>query len=130
MRWSRLIEVVHTSLAPSPVGPYSQAVKAGCFLFVSGQIPIDPLTGELIKDDFSEEVRRVLLNLKAVVEAAGAGLDRIVKVTVYLTDLRLAQEFNRIYAEFFGSFRPSRSLVEVSGLPRGARVEIEAVAYL
>lgn len=105
-------------------------MRAGCFLFVSGQIPIDPSTGELVKNDFSEEVRRALLNLKAILEAAGAGLDKVVKVTVYLTDLGLAQELNKVYAEFFGSSKPSRSLVEVSGLPRGARVEIEAVAYL
>ncbi|MEM1873158.1 MAG: RidA family protein [Acidilobaceae archaeon] len=119
-----------TPHAPRPVGPYSQAVRAGCLLFVSGQLPIDPSTGELISGDFAEEARRALSNVKSIVEAAGARLDRVVKVTVYLTDLKLAGEFNRVYEEFFGEHKPSRSLVGVSGLPRGARVEVEAVAYL
>lgn len=128
--WLELVKPIATPDAPAPVGPYSQAVRAGCFLFVSGQIPLDPSTGELVRGDFAEEARRALLNLKAIVEASGASLDRVVKVTVFLADLSLAGEFNRVYEELFREHKPSRSLVGVSGLPRGARVEVEAIAYL
>lgn len=122
--------IVSTPLAPRPVGPYSQGVVAGGWLFVSGQIPIDPETGELVAGDFREQTRRVLENLKAVVEAAGASLGDVVKVTVYLTDISRFQEFNEVYREYFPREPPARVVVQVAGLPKGAELEVEAIAYL
>jgi len=124
------IEYVYTDRAPKPIGPYSQAVKAGCFLFVSGQIPLDPSTGEPVSGDFKEKVRRALENLKAIVEAAGGSLDRVVKVAVFIRDISKFQEFNEVYAQYFKDRRPARSVVEVSALPRNSEVEIEAIVYL
>ena len=124
-------EAVYTDKAPRPVGPYSQAVLAGgCFLFVSGQIPIDPSTGELVEGSFEEKARRALDNVKAIVEAAGGSMDDIVKVTVYVTDIGKFAEFNRIYSEYFKSPPPARAVVEVRRLPLGAELEVEAIAYL
>jgi 2-iminobutanoate/2-iminopropanoate deaminase len=122
--------IVSTPKAPKPVGPYSQGVVAGCFLFISGQIPIDPETGRMVDGSFEDRVRRALENLKAIVEASGGTLDSIVKVTVYLTDISLFERFNRVYQEFFPREPPARAVVEVSKLPRGADVEVEAIAYL
>jgi len=122
--------VVYTPRAPKPIGPYSQGVIAGCFLFVAGQIPLDPETGSLVEGDFKARVRRVLENVKAVVEAAGGSLRDVVKVTVYLRDIRLFQEFNEVYSEYFRENPPARAVVEVSSLPRGSDVEVEAIAYL
>ena len=124
------MRVVETDKAPKPIGPYSQGLVAGCFLFVSGQIPLDPKTNELVKGDFKDRARRALQNVKAIVEAAGASLRSVVKVTVYLRDLSLFEEFNAVYREFFGDHAPARAVVEVSRLPRGADVEIEAIAYV
>lgn len=124
------MEYVRSPLAPAPVGPYSQAVKAGCFLFISGQIPLDPQTGSMIEGDFKAKVRRAMDNVKAIVEAAGGTMDKIVKVTVFLKDVSLFKEFNEVYASYFSSARPARSTVEVSSLPRGAEIEVEAIAYL
>ncbi len=124
-------EAIYTDKAPRPVGPYSQGVVAGgCILFVSGQIPIDPETGELVKGSFEEQARRALENLKAVVEAAGGSMDDLVKVTVYITDMDRFGEFNKIYSEYFRSAPPARAVVEVSRLPLGVPIEIEAIAYL
>ena len=122
--------IVYTSRAPKPVGPYSQGVVAGCFLFVSGQIPLDPETGEIVKGEFEDRVRRVLENVKAIVEAAGASLRDVVKVTVYLRDIGLFDRFNRVYQEFFREDPPARVVVEVSNLPKGVDVEVEAIAYV
>ena len=122
--------VVVTPKAPKPVGPYSQGVVAGCFLFVSGQIPLDPETGELVKGSFEDRVRRVLENVKAVVEAAGGTLRDVVKVTVYLRDIGLFERFNRVYAEYFPEEPPARVVVEVSRLPKDVDLEVEAIAYL
>ena len=126
-----VLRSVETSGAPKPVGPYSQGIVAGCLLFVSGQIPIDPGTGELVKGDFKAAARRALENVKAVVEASGASLRDVVKVTVYISDIARFREFNEVYAEFF-SFdpKPARAVVQVAALPLGADVEVEAVAYL
>jgi 2-iminobutanoate/2-iminopropanoate deaminase len=124
------IEAVYTDKAPRPVGPYSQGIVAGNFLFISGQIPIDPRTGKLVEGSFEDKVKRVLENLKAIVEAAGGTLDNIVKVTVYMKDIKKFQEFNKIYSEYFKGRPPARVVVEVSNLPLGADVEIEAIAYL
>jgi len=119
---------VHTEAAPKAIGPYSQGVIAGGLVFVSGQIPLDPASGELVAGDFVTEVERVLANLDAVLAAAGSARTRVLKVTVFLTDIALFSTLNETYARFFGAHRPARAVVEVSALPRGARVEMEAVA--
>ena len=122
-------EEVRTVAAPAPVGPYSQAIRAGDWLFASGQIPLDPATGKLVTGEIEDEARRVLLNLAAVLAAAGSGFDRVVKTTVYLTDLSLFPRVNAIYAEFFSAApAPARVTVGVASLPLGARVEIDAIA--
>jgi len=121
------MERVATDDAPAAVGPYSQAVKAGGLVFVSGQIPLTP-SGEMVKGGIAEQVRQALANLRAVLSAAGSGLDRVVQVTVYLTDMDAFEELNRVYAEFFEEPYPARAVVEVSRLPKGAQVEVAAVA--
>ena len=123
-------QVVRTDAAPAAVGPYSQAVAVDGWLWVSGQIPLDPATGELVTGDIEAATRRVLDNLKAVVEAAGAGLDQAVRVTIYLTDLGRFETVNSIYAEYFTDSPPARACVEVSRLPKGAEVEMDAVVRL
>jgi len=122
--------VIYTPKAPKPVGPYSQGIIAGNYLFVSGQIPIDPETGEVIKGDFKTQVRRVLENIKAIVEASGASMKDVVKVTVYLKDINKFQEFNEVYKEYFKEEPPARSVVEVSNLPKNVEVEIDVIAYI
>ncbi|MHA1589690.1 MAG: RidA family protein [Candidatus Njordarchaeales archaeon] len=124
-----MAQVIYTEKAPKPVGPYSQAIKAGPFLFISGQIPIDPSTNEIIKGDIVAQTRRVLENIKAILEAAGYSLKDVVSVTVYLRDLTLFNEFNKVYAEYFQENPPTRTTVEVSNLPKGVLVEINAIAY-
>ena len=121
-------EIVYTERAPEPVGPYSQAVKVGNWLYVSGQIPIDPGTGELVTGPFELQVRTVLDNLTHILEKAQSNLDRVVKVTIFLTDMALFGEFNTIYAQYFGGSRPARSCVAVNRLPKDVPLEIEAVA--
>ncbi len=122
------MKTVNTPEAPAAVGPYSQAVTSGGFVFTSGQIPLDPADGEPVPGGFEAEVRRALENLDAVLRAAGTHRSRVVKVTVFLTDMGRFGVFNGVYEEFFGPHRPARSVVEVAALPRGARVELEAVA--
>ena len=121
---------VKTSKAPMPIGPYSQAIKIGDLIFVSGQIPIDPETGQLINEPFSKAVETVLNNIKSIIEAAGASMKDVVKVTVFIKDLSKAQEFNEIYKKFFEEPYPARSFVEVKSLPRDAVIEIEAIAVV
>ena len=121
-------EVVTTGKAPRAIGPYEQAIKINGFLFTSGQIAIDPATGKLIEGDISVQTRRVLENLKAVLEAGGSSLDQVVKATVYLTDLSTFSKMNEIYAEYLGHVKPARSTVGVASLPLGASVEIDLVA--
>ena len=123
-------KAVKTGSAPGAIGPYSQAIAAGGFLFVSGQIPLDPGTGRLVEGGIGEQVGRVLENLKAVLQAGGAGMETVVRTTVYLTDLSEFPQMNEIYARYFGSDPPARTTVQVSALPRGARVEIDAIAVL
>lgn len=121
--------IVSTELAPQAVGPYSQAVVADGYVFTSGQIPCYPQDGELLEGSVADQTRLVLDNLRAVLEAAGSGLDKVVKTTVFLIDMDSFSEMNRVFAEYFpeGS-RPARSTVQVSRLPKGAAVEIEAIA--
>ena len=119
---------VQTNHAPAAIGPYSQAIKAGGLVFVSGQIPIDPETGEFVAGGIAEQTERVLKNLAAVLEAAGSGLDRVVKTTVFLADMKEFSGMNEVYATFFPSPPPARATVAAAGLPRDARVEIEAIA--
>ncbi len=120
---------VRTEGAPAPVGPYSQAIRSGDWVFASGQIPLDPTTGELVQGEIEDETRQVLGNLQAVLEAAGSGLDRVVKATVYLTDLGLFPRVNAVYAEAFETLpAPARVTVGVAALPLGASVEIDAIA--
>jgi 2-iminobutanoate/2-iminopropanoate deaminase len=125
-----LKKVVFTEKAPKPIGPYSQAVCVNGWLFISGQIPIDPATGEFVKGDFKAQVERVLENIKAIVEAAGGTLDNIVKVTVFLRDIAKFAEFNEVYSRYFPSNPPARSAIGVAALPRGAEVEVEVIAYI
>lgn len=113
---------------PPAVGPYSPAVSAGGFLFVSGQIPINPKTGQLVKDSFDNQVRQTLENLKSVIESAKLTLDDVVKVTIFLADLARFNELNTIYEEYFGESKPARACVQAAALPKGVDVEIEAIA--
>ncbi|HZC35183.1 MAG TPA: RidA family protein [Chthoniobacterales bacterium] len=114
--------------APPALGPYSQAIGAGPFVFCSGQVPILAATGELISQDLAEQTKQALLNLGAVLQSAGLSYANIVKTTVFLTDLSRFADMNAVYAKFFQDDPPARSTFEVSGLPRGAKVEIEAIA--
>jgi 2-iminobutanoate/2-iminopropanoate deaminase len=123
-------EPVKTDAAPEAIGPYSQAIRAGELLFISGQIPLDPSTGELVKQDAPGQARRCLENLAAVCEAAGASLQDAARLTVYLTDMNDFQRVNEAYAEFFEGDPPARVAVQVAALPRGADVEIDAIVAL
>ena len=123
-------EIVKTIEAPAAIGPYSQAIKAGGMVFLSGQIPLDPKSGEMVAGDIQVQTRQVLANLKAVLTAAGGSLDRVVKTTVFLTSMDDFPKMNEVYGEFFSTAPPARSTVEVRRLPRGAAVEIEAIALL
>ena len=122
-------QIISTKNAPAAIGPYSQAVSAGNLIYTSGQIPIDPASGEIVSGGLAEQTRQVLYNLKAVLESAGSGLNSVIKTTVFLKDLDNFVEMNAVYSEFFSANAyPARSAVEVSGLPKGALVEIEAVS--
>ena len=121
-------EIVATKSAPQAIGPYSQAVKAGGFVFLSGQIPIDPATGNLVDGDIQVQTRRVMQNLGAVLEAAGSSFERVVRTTIYLADLGDFAKVNETYGSFFPKDPPARATVQVAALPKGARVEIDVVA--
>lgn len=123
-------EPIQTEHAPAAIGPYSQAIKAGGFVFVSGQIPTDPKTGEFVSGGIAEQTDRVLRNLAAVLEAAGSSLGQVVKTTVFLADMKEFSPMNEVYGTFFSGAPPARATVAAAGLPKGARVEIEAVALL
>lgn len=121
-------KIVSTPEAPAAVGAYSQAVVANGFVYCSGQVPLDPESGELVGGSVADQTRRCLENLSAVLRAAGASLDDVVKVTAFLLDMGDFPEFNEAYGEFFGDEPPARATVAVAGLPKGAQVEIECIA--
>lgn len=125
-----LRQQVQTKNAPAAIGPYSQAIKANGFVYVSGQIAINPETGEFLAGGVAEQTERVLKNVAAVLEAAGSSLDQVVKTTVFLADMKEFSEMNEVYATFFTGPPPARATVAAAGLPRDARVEIEAVALV
>ena len=121
-------EIVNTKDAPAALGPYSQAIKAADLVFISGQIPLDPASGEIAGDSIEAQTERVMKNLEAVLKAAGSDLDKVIKTTIYLTDLSDFAVVNEIYGNYFNDSPPARATVEVSGLPKGVKVEIDAIA--
>lgn len=123
-------EIISTENAPSAIGPYSQAVKAGNMVFCSGQIPIDTATGEFVSNDVAEQTEQVLKNLSAVLAAAGSSLNNVVKTTVFLADMNDFAAMNEVYAKFFSENKPARATVQAARLPRDARVEIECIALV
>jgi 2-iminobutanoate/2-iminopropanoate deaminase len=124
------MDAVSTKEAPAAIGPYSQAIKAGGFLFASGQIPLDPATGQLVHGGVAEQAHRVLKNLGAVLAAAGISYDRVVKTTVYLADMGDFAAFNEVYATYFPAPAPARATIQAARLPRDVRIEIDLVAHL
>jgi len=124
-----MVEYVFTDRAPKPIGPYSQAVIAGNFVFLSGQIPIDPKTGEIVDGGIRDQTRRVLENIKAILEEAGCSLNDVVSVTVFLKDLSHFNDFNEVYSYYFSENRPARSTIQAAALPKNVLVEIAAIAY-
>ncbi len=123
-------KIIQTEKAPKAIGPYSQAVQIANLIFTAGQIGLDPQTGELVGADIENQTRQVLINLKNILEAAGSSLSHVVKTTVFLQDMSEFPRMNAVYAEFFPQNPPARSTVAVAALPKGARVEIEAIALL
>ncbi len=121
-------EIIETKGAPAPIGPYSQAVRAQGLLFVSGQIPLDPATGVPVGGDIADQTRRVMANLTAILNAAGSGLDRVVKTTVFLANLDDFPRFNQVYGEVLGDSKPARATVQVSRLPKEVLIQIDAIA--
>ena len=123
-------EAVATASAPEAIGPYSQAIRAGSLLFVSGQVPIDPATGQIVEGDIAAQTHRVFRNISEILKAGGASLDHVVRTTVFLADMNDFAAMNEVYATYFPKDPPARATVEVRALPRGAAVEIELTAYL
>ena len=123
-------EIISTKNAPQAIGPYSQAVKAGKLMFISGQIPLDPKTGDLVSQSIEDQAKQVLENVKSICEAAGCSLDDIVKISIFLTDLSNFAVVNDMMKEYFSEPYPARATVEVSGLPLGVNVEIEAIVLI
>ena len=121
-------EIIYTNQAPEPIGPYSQAVKAGNLLFVSGQVPIDPATGNVVTGSIKEETTQVMKNLAAVLEVSGTNFNAIVKTTIFLSDMALFAEVNEVYGSYFTGNYPARETVAVKGLPKGVNVEISVIA--
>ena len=123
-------EVISTANAPKAIGPYEQAIKVGEFVYASGQIPLDPKTGNVVEGDIKIQTRRAMENLKALLEAAGSSLDRVLKTTVFLKNIGDFAAMNEVYAEYLGAAKPARSTVAVADLPRGALVEIDLIALV
>ena len=122
--------IIYTQKGPNPIGPYSQAISTDNLIFVSGQIPIYPENGELVIGSFAEQCHRVLLNLKIILEEGGSSLNQVLKVTIFMKNLKQFNELNEIYSEYFKSSKPARSCVEVRDLPKGVDVEIDAIARI
>jgi len=122
-------DVIQTDQAPSAIGPYSQGIAVGSWLFVSGQLGMHPQTGELVSHDFARQARQALENLRQIVRTAGCDLNCVTAVDVFVTDMMDFPEFNEIYTEYFSEHRPARAVVEVSALPKNAKVEIKCIAY-
>jgi 2-iminobutanoate/2-iminopropanoate deaminase len=122
--------VVQTDKAPKAIGPYSQAIQAGDFLFLSGQVPLDPKTGELVKGDVGQQTKQVLENIKRVLESQRLGMEDVVKVTIFLKNIENFNQVNEIYSTYFPTSPPARSTVEVARLPRDVEIEIEAIALI
>lgn len=122
------MEAIHTKNAPAAIGPYSQAIRANGFVFVSGQIPIDPGTGQLVGEDFARQAGQSLENVKQILIAAGSGLENVIAVDVFITDMSQFGTFNQVYETYFSTNKPARAVVEVSALPRGVQVEVKCVA--
>ena len=125
-----MLSAVSTASAPKALGPYSQAIRAGQFLFVSGQVPIDPATGELVQGTIGDQARRALQNIGEILKAGGASFQHVVRTTVYLSDLADFPAMNEVYGTFFTSPQPARSTIQAAKLPRDARIEIDVIAYL
>jgi 2-iminobutanoate/2-iminopropanoate deaminase len=125
-----MTESIETPGAPKPIGPYSQAIRAHGFLFVSGQIPLDPALGSIVAEDIAGQTRQVMKNLAAILEAGGSSLEKVVKTTVFLADLADFAAFNQVYGEFLGSARPARATVQVARLPRDVKLQVDAVAVV
>lgn len=123
-------QIIHTDQAPKAIGPYSQAVRVGDTVYLSGQIPLDPASMQMIEGDFEKEARRVFENIKAVIAASGGTFAQVPKVTIFITDFANFPKLNEIMAEYFGEHRPARSTVAVAALPKNARVEVECVLQL
>ncbi|NIS67997.1 MAG: reactive intermediate/imine deaminase [Proteobacteria bacterium] len=123
-------KAISTDKAPQAIGPYSQGIQVGEFLFLSGQIPLDPSTGEMVREDIQGQTRRVMENLKAVLESQGLTMESVVKTTIFLTDMGNFAKVNEIYGGYFSENPPARSTVQVSSLPRGVAIEIEAIAVV
>jgi len=123
-------KVIQTDKAPKAIGPYSQAIQAGNFLFLSGQIPLDPRTGELVKGDIGQQTKQVLENIKGVLESQKLGMEDVVKVTIFLRNIGSFNRVNEVYGTYFPSSPPARSTVEVARLPRDVEIEIEAIALI
>ena len=121
-------EMIETKNAPSPIGPYSQAIRANDFVFVSGQIPVLPDTGSVVEGGVAEQTHQVMKNLSSILNAAGTGLGKVVKTTVFLSNLDHFSEFNQVYGEYFGDAKPARATVQVARLPKEVLVEIDAIA--
>jgi 2-iminobutanoate/2-iminopropanoate deaminase len=119
---------ISTDKAPAAVGPYEQAIRVGNFIFTSGQIPIVPSTNKLIEGDIIQQTKRVMENLKSVLEASGSSLKNVIKTTIFLTDLKNFEQVNKVYGEYFPDGKPARSTVQVTALPKGAEIEIDMVA--
>jgi 2-iminobutanoate/2-iminopropanoate deaminase len=123
------LKVIATDKAPAAIGPYSQGIGAGPWLYVSGQIGLEPKSGNLVSDDFAAQARQALANLRSIIETSGHALIDVVSVDVFLTDISRFASFNQIYEEFFAGHKPARAVVEVSSLPKGALVEIKCIAF-
>jgi len=122
------METIHTDKAPAAIGPYSQAIRSSGFVFVSGQIPIDPQTGEVVSGGFADQARQSLENLKQILIASGTGIVKVVAVDVFMTDIAQFAAFNEVYGTYFSDNKPARVVVEVKGLPKGVMVEVKCIA--